>query len=128
MKSKVAVETLRAQLHSSLDTFSRYSSTEDVLIEYTLQENEDITVTVDGKTFKAYGLLILASQTIDGETKDRRLWLRQYPIVGSLNDIRYQAFKELYDVMVGNFLINAARTDDKTLEELSNKKHEEVPA
>lgn len=122
MKSKVAAEVLRDQLHSSLEIFSKYSSTEDITIVYTLEENENINVTVDDKTFKAYGLLMLASQTIDGETKIRRLWLRQYPIVGSLNDVRYQAFKELYDIMIGNFVINATRTDNKTLEELSNKK------
>ena len=122
MKSKIAAEVLRDQLHSSLATFSKYSSTEDITIEYTLEENENINVTVDEKTFKAYGLLLLANQTIDGETKLRRLWLRQYPIVGSLNDVRYQAFKELYDIMIGNFIINATRTDNKTLEELSNKK------
>ena len=122
MKSKQSAEVLRDQLHSSLATFSKYSSTEDITIEYTLEENENINVTVDEKTFKAYGLLLLANQTIDGETKLRRLWLRQYPIVGSLNDVRYQAFKELYDIMIGNFIINATRTDNKTLEELSNKK------
>lgn len=122
MRNKTAVETLRVQLHTSLDTFSRFSSTEDITVKYTLEEAENLSMTVDKKDIKAYGLLLMVHQTVGTETKERRLWLRRYPIVGSLNEVKYQAFKELYDVMVGNFIINATRTDNKTLQELSNNK------
>ena len=54
----------------------------------------------------------------------RKLWLRKYPIKGSLNEVKYQAFKELFDVIIGNFIVNATRTDNKTLENLSNTKEE----
>lgn len=138
MKSKTAVETLRTQLHSSLATFSRYSSSEDITVEYKLEEAEGINITIpaveenqqDGtvwtkepaKDIKAYGLLLMVYQTTEQGTKERRLWLRRYPIEGSLNEVKYQAFKELYDVLIGNFLVNATRTDNKTLDELSNKR------
>lgn len=122
MKSKTALETLRAQLHSSLDVFSTYSSSEDITVKYTLEEADNLAMTVDGEDIKAFGLLLMVHQTVGEGTKERRLWLRRYPIKGSLNEVKYQAFKELYDIMTGNFLINASRTDNKTLQELSNNK------
>lgn len=122
MKSKIALEVLRTQLTSSLDIFSRYSSTEDIKVVFSFDETEKLLVKIDDKQINAYGLVLEQTTTFDGETKTRKLWLRKYPIVGSLNEVKYQAFKELFDVIIGNFIINATRTDDKTLEELSNKK------
>lgn len=124
MKSKIALETLRTQLQSSLDIFSRYSSTDEILVQYKLEENENIGLELDGENIKAYGLLLMVYQTTSERTKERRLWLRRYPITGSLNEVKYQAFKELFDVIIGNFIVNATRADNKTLEDLSNKKDE----
>ena len=122
MKSKTALETLRAQLASSLDTFSRYSSTDEILVQYSFDENEQLSLKVEDKVIKAYGLVLEMKTSIDDETATRKLWLRKYPIVGSLNDVKYQAFSELFDVIIGNFIVNATRTDNKTLENLSNTK------
>ena len=126
MKSKVALEALREQLTSSLDVFSRYSSTEDITAQYTFSETEQLNLTVNKKDIKAYGLVLQLHSTIDGQTTSKKLWLRRYPIVGSLNEVKYQAFKELFDVIIGNFIVNATRTDSKTLENLSNAKNEET--
>ena len=126
MKSKVALEALREQLTSSLDVFSRYSSTEDITAQYTFSETEQLNLTVNKKDIKAYGLVLQLHSTIDGQTTSKKLWLRRYPIVGSLNEVKYQAFKELFDVIIGNFIVNATRTDNKTLENLSNTKNEET--
>ncbi len=125
MKSKIAVETLRAQLTSSLETFSRFSSSEEIAVRYTFDETEQLRVTLpDKSTTPAYAIVVEAHQTIDEETKTRKLWLRKYPIVGSLNEVKYQAFKELFDIIIGNFIVNATRADNKTLEDLSNVRHE----
>ena len=126
MKSKVALEVLREQLTSSLDTFSRYTSTEDILVRYTFSETEKLSLTVKDKPIKAYGLVLQQITMVGEETNTRKLWLRRYPIVGSLNEVKYQAFKELFDVIIGNFIVNATRTDNKTLEDLSNTRDEEV--
>lgn len=122
MKSKTAIETLRTQLASSLLTFSQYSSTDEITVSYTFDENEQLSLKVEDKVIKAYGLVLEMTTQIDDESSTRKLWLRKYPIIGSLNDVKYQAFSELFDVIIGNFIVNATRTDNKTLENLSNTK------
>ena len=112
MKSKVFVEVLRTQLEKSLVLLSTQFES-----MFFLQEKENIQV----EEKLAYGLQLV--QVLENG-QERRLWLRRYEIKGSVNDVKAAAFSELFDIIIGNFLVNASRTDDKTLEALSNNKQE----
>ena len=116
MKSKVFTEVLRTQLEKSLILLSTQFESQFFLLERENYKIEDKVV---------YGLQLV--QVLEGG-QERRIYFRRYYVTGSLNDVRATAFSELFDIIIGTFLVNASRTDDKTLEDLSNKKHEEVPA
>ena len=108
MKSKIYLDVLRVQLSKSLELLS-----EQFEVKFWAEEKDDVIV--DGKKVFA---LQLFQQT---EREDRRLWLRHYP--DNSNDTKANAYSELFDIIIGTFLINASRTDDKTLQELSTKKN-----
>lgn len=110
MKSKLFAEVLRAQLEKSLVLLSTQFESQFFLLE---KEN----FKVEDKP--AYGLQLI--QVLE-EGQERRLYFRRYYVSGSLNDTKATAFSELFDIIIGTFLVNASRTDSKTLEALSNKK------
>lgn len=107
MKSKVYAEVLKLQLEKSLELLSSQFE-----VRFWVEEKDNIEV--NGKL--VYGLQLF-QQTQKGE---RRLWFRQY--TKPSNDTRAIALSELFDVIIGTFLVNASRTDDKTLEDLSKTK------
>ena len=114
MKSKVFVDVLRTQLEKSLILLSTQFESQFFLLE---KEN----FKVDDKP--AYGLQLI--QVLE-EGQERRIYFRRYFVTGSLNDVKATAFSELFDIIIGTFLVNASRTDNKTLEQLSNGKDSET--
>lgn len=122
MKSKVVVEVLRDQTEKSLALLTQYFSTKENKVVYSLSEAENLFDKVDGKDIPVYGLMIELDTLSEGKKVNRKLYYRRYKITGSLNDIKANAFKELADIMMGSFLINATRSDDATLEKLSKTK------
>lgn len=123
MKSKVIVEVLREEINESLKMLSNYFSTPESKVVYSLEETTDLNGTNDkGDNQAEYGLMINIDSIVEGEPFNKKLWLRRYPIKGSLNDLKAGAFRELYNVVLGTFLINATRANTETLKNLSTVK------
>lgn len=108
MKSKLYTEVLKVQLEKSLELLSKSLESDFKLHEAEFMKD------IEGKQTKVYSVVLTLNE--------KKLWHRVYKVVGSSNDVKANAYSELFDTIIGCFLVQASRTDDKTLMELSTNK------
>ena len=117
MKSKIHVEVLRENVERATLNISRHLQSKGEMIAFAVYENPCIQETVNDKIIVSYGILLESETELTGIKK---LYFRKYDLSNrSLNDVRKQAFEELFDVLVGCFVTTAYTAPDELLKRLS---------